>query len=345
MKKINDYIAVDSGTRSNGKEVFNLGVSIQIKNSKEFEKHYFDVLEDFCKKYDFDLPFKVLKARDLNTRVPSFDLKDAHGDLVNQLLSSDSIDAIGVVIGYLKKTTGFSKIKLFNKDIELNGFTGRIWSQYFNITTLWKTHRELMAPSPNVLSDFIQGKITRNWSYVGHNFDLNLIPFGDTTYPAISAADLTSNLLGKILSKQDDAARYDKTTFGIIKSINPDAYIHTNIVSNSEKDEFISEFPYSIEGLQHVPHPIVYIFDEDFRSEEISQFEFFNYAKKWAYDNGGCVTNLDFRRVAPILQKGDIIVSEGPDSKVKKFCRMNKEKSLKVIDIEGVYTLNEKKVN
>ena len=58
--------------------------------------------------------------------------------------------------------------------------------------------------------DSFSGKITKAWKYVGNEFDMTIVPKGDLTYPALSAADIIASGLSGMLPDDEPYTEYSR---------------------------------------------------------------------------------------------------------------------------------------
>jgi hypothetical protein len=166
---------------------------------------YFDKVRRFVSEYQIELPFPILKSRTVVENLPSYGMKEGMDSLLSDLVQNPAISRINVSIGWYE-----NEVDLEFKNSEdgvMRGidFASNYLSQYFNVVALWRYHRSHNRElAPTALVDNIQGHITKAWQYCGNEFDMNLVPHGDLTYPSISTADIIAYNLSAFLSGHKD---------------------------------------------------------------------------------------------------------------------------------------------
>lgn len=325
-----EAIAVDASGSNRGDSYFLVGTALHFTDLDRFRKHYMEVATSFCDRFNIDTPFPVLKSKHLGDRIPSYDIRDAHDRIINELLASDAIRTVYVTITYVDE-----RVNYLAKEMSGIDFTASVLSQYYPIVPLWRFHyrnRDYIRCREASL-DGVQGKITKAWSYVGHEFDLRIVPHGDHTYPEISTCDLISNFLSKVLPRDEPFREYAGISIASLKD-RTSAFVDAEIVDKTFKDHFVPTFPHELKMEQHFPHPTFFLYDKIYKDKEIVlESDFGAVLRKTALSAEGSVCNLSFRRHAAALKDGDtMIYTEGSDpAEVLQLQQLNFTKQIDVV--------------
>lgn len=95
-----EFVAADASFSDRGAVQFNVGVLIEISGGRRFDEHYQMVVNEFTTEHDIELAHKILKTDDILERVPSFNIRDASGDIVESLLENPAIERVYALIGW-----------------------------------------------------------------------------------------------------------------------------------------------------------------------------------------------------------------------------------------------------
>ncbi|WP_435196420.1 hypothetical protein [Natronomonas sp. EA1] len=338
---MSEYVAVDTASPPGGDLFFTVGVVVEISDKDKFRSYYFEKIRNFLRTHQIEIPFPVIKARTIVDNLPSYEIRDGNQRLVQDLISNPGISRINISIGWYGADVQLG----FKDSANLNGntFASDYLEQYFNIVALWRYHKShTQNLAPEALIDNVQGHITKAWKYCGNEFDLNFIPNGDLTYPSLSTADIIAYNLGTYLAghEEDKLTNFpDIASEYIIQRRNWDVqpYIHAEAVNERYTDHIVPTLPYTIQDSIHYPHPVLFIHDEILSGEDKSvlpRTDFHAIARKWAYENDGCVVNLKPSRLPGILRSDDVIVyTKGSDSSVPRLLQdLHPTKELEIMD-------------
>ncbi len=306
-----EAVAVDASGSHRGDSYFLVGTALHFTDLDRFRQHYMEVATSFCDRFNIATPFPVLKSRDLGDQIPSYDIRDAHDRIINELLASDAIRNVYVTVTFVDEDVSY-----LAKEMSGIQFTASVLSQYYPIIPLWRFHyrnRDYIR-SREASLDGVQGKITKAWSYVGHEFDLRIIPHGDQTYPEISTCDLISNFLSKVLPRNEPFREYAGISIASLKD-RTSAFVDAEIVDKAFKVDFVPAFPYELRQEQHFLHPVFFLYDELYEdTDAVMNSDFGAAVRKAAFSNEGSVCNLSLRRHGAALRSGDqVIHTEGSD--------------------------------
>lgn len=313
-----EFVAVDASKADQGDRSFLVGVAVEVADGGRFDDYYFGWVEQFCEEYDIELAHNILKAKDILNRVPSFSLRDAENAFIRGLVRNPAIRRIHVSIGWFDDSRYDDGIPIGDGKTVDSGirFVNGYLHQYFPVTTLWRYHREHpeWEDTPDeAWIDNVQGRITKAWKYVGSEFDINLTPHGDVTYPSLSTADLVANHLARTLPRDKPFRELDDAAAGTLIDYvdGQKPRVSADQITHEHADHIVPSHRYSIQGSIHFPHPIVFIYDEIFDEYDepvLPDTDFHAYARKWAQEQAGCVYTLQPHRLPSLVESGDKIV-------------------------------------
>jgi hypothetical protein len=313
-----EFVAVDASKADQGDRSFLVGVAVEVRDGGEFDDYYFGWIDKFCDRYDIELAHNILKAKDVLDRVPSFSIREADNALIKGLVRNPAIRRIHVSIGWFDDSEYPEGIPIGGGRTVDSGirFVNGHLDQYFPVATLWRYHREHpeWADVPDeAWIDNVQGRITKAWKYVGREFDINLTPHGDVTYPSLSTADLVANHLARTLPREKPFSELDDAAAGTLIDYVSDRTprVSADQITHKHADHIVPNHRYSIQGDIHFPHPILFIYDEVFAEHDepvLPDTDFHAYARKWAQENAGCVYKLQPHRMPALVESGDKIV-------------------------------------
>lgn len=324
---MSDHVAVDA-TKGGTETFYVLGVAIEVDDRESFEQHYFDVLAEFFDHYDLHSPFPVIKTADITNRLPSYKIGSGLDWLASKLVSNPHIERITVTFGWYDESVEL------DPGNEMRGiqFASNFLHQYFPIVTLrWHHHENDGLVPEQALVDNVTGRITDSWNTVGNEFDLDIVPNGDRTYPSISTADIVASRIRSVLPADAPLDDYRKIAFQWLKrntSDDDEPYLYTESVDEADEELIVPDHPYNIHSELHYPHPVVFIRDtvlNDTEETVLQSLEFYEDAARYAYENDGCLCRLDVNQWPFTARDGDIVVhtSEEPDPKLRELSRLS----------------------
>ncbi|NHX41325.1 MULTISPECIES: hypothetical protein [Haloarcula] len=339
-----EFVAVDASKHQGEDGVYLVGVALEITSGSDFDNHYFEQVDEFTDKYDIELGHNIIKSEDLQNRVPSFKITEAVNDIIAGLANNPAIRNMHISIGWYDDDVTVGEN---GKEISGIRYTDDYLSQFFPIITLWDFHRNTADwddfPEEAWL-DNVQGKITKAWKYVGNEFDLNIVPHGDSTYPSLSTADIISNNLARTLPKHKDyqelpSAAHGTITGEYLDDSGPRVNAESVNETHEDADHIVPTHRYSIQSELHFPHPVMFIYDDvftDFGRKVLPQTDFHAYARKWAQDNAGCVVKMEPHRLPSVVRSGDhIVYTRGTDTDVPELLRdLNPSKDIHILNTD-----------
>lgn len=330
----NNLVAADASKSEHG-NFFNLiGVAVAFENYHKFRDEYFEIVESFVEKYNLNFNHNVLKTADLAKNIPTYTLKEAKKELVEQILRSEHISTIYITETYIKKS-----ISLFDDEIKGVVFVRNHLSQYYPIIPLWRYYYNYPTrKNGHTVVDNIQGKITKAWKYVGMSSSkLSVIPHGDQTHPCLSAADL----IGGYISSEIFPS-YKTNIYETLKDITS-AYVKTEFIGDTFKDHLVPDYRYGLNVETLFPHPIILIKSNQLNNKNIQETELFKLLLMYAEKQGGCVIFEDMDNHHRILKDGDLIVCTDDDafSEISKIKALDRRRGYDVLDLDMAYELLE----
>lgn len=344
-----EFVAVDASKADQGNRSFLIGVAVEVSDGGEFDEYYFDLVRRFCDDYDIDLAHNILKAGDILNRVPSFSLREADNTFVEGLVQNPAIRRIHVSIGWFDDSDYDDGIDLGNGKKASSGinFVNDHLHQYFPVVTLWRYHRkhpEWADVPAEAWIDNVQGRITKAWKYVGNEFDIQLVPHGDVTYPSLSTADIVANHLGRTLPRSKPFRELDDAAAGLLIDYvdGRQPRVSADQVTDEHDDHIVPNHRYPIHGDIHLPHPIIFIYDEMFSENDepvLPDTDFHAYARKWAQDHAGCVYTLQPHRLPSLVESGDkIVYTSGSDTDIpESLIELNPSKDISLMTSQQLF--------
>jgi hypothetical protein len=337
-----DHVAVDASKPVNDDRLYNLGIAIEVSDNAEFEEYYFEKVGEFCDEYNIDLPFNVIKGELLGDRLPSYEYTEAISDLSEKLVKNPAISRIHMCLGWYSDDVSLP----FQSGNTISGiqFASNHLSQYFPVVTLWRYHYSNDYSLPEVAYvDNVQGKITKSWKYVGKQFELNLIPNADITYPSVSTADILSYNISSLLPNDKPFSELKNIAGSWLinnKNTSTDPYVDDEAVNSNFSDHIVPEYGYNIKPEIHHPNPTVYVVDDIFGDVdgEIEKTGIHAMARKYAYENRGCVVNVHAPTLPASINDGDVILyTRGSDvDRAELYGGLDPSMSIKVIESSDI---------
>jgi hypothetical protein len=306
-----DLVGVDHSTPEGGDDLYLTGVAVEVDNVERFREYYFQTVRGFCEEYGMEPAHPILKSKTIIDNLASFQIGDAVQDLAKNLLANPEISRVHVSIGWYDDQVD---LEHNNETLHPVEFVSSYMKQFYPVMTLWKYHETNDYNFPDdALVDDVQGHAIKAWKYVANEFDLNLVPHGDMTYPSISTADILSYNLSKYLPEEEPFSEYEGIAGSwLIRNKNPqsDPYINNSTVNSKDSEYIVPSYRYTIQSELHYPHPILFLHDDllSNKGEILPLTDLHSLARKWAFERGGAVLSLNQQRLPQILKGGDAIV-------------------------------------
>ena len=109
-------------------------------------------------------------------------------------------------------------------------------------------------PAKHVALDGITGKITKAWQFVGKKADVvNIVPYGDLTYPCISLCDLICGYI------RNTVHHIDAMEILIQLKDKTPAYVDSEFIGDDDTEYFNIKYPHSLKIELHLPPPLFLI--------------------------------------------------------------------------------------
>jgi|GEM_PF-4901936 len=339
-----EFVALDAAQADRGTHIFNVGVLLEIEGGSEFDDHYFSRMEEICEEYDINSSFKVMKSNEALKQLPSYHIPEARNKIVKSILTNPAIRHIHINIGYYRDSISPPWYDGSKSGIE---FATGWMAQLFEIITLWRysQDRYTSRQPDDAWIDDVSGRICRCWSYVNNDFDLSIAPHGDSTYPSLASADFLAGYLAKTLPVDRDLNELPDAAFGLLKGMGEDEGVDLDIwaspVDSEYEDEIVPHHPYQIGGNLHYPHPVLFVWSDNFESSAgkvLTGTDFESHARKWAYENRGCYKLMQEHQFSNIVRSGDAIAytTEDPPKSCKILRRLNSNKEIDLLSAEDL---------
>lgn len=340
-----EFVSADATLQDHGNKAFLVGIALEIENGSDFDDYYFSEMRKFCGEYDLNPAFPIVKSEYLLNNIPSYKIREASEDLAKRVLQNPAIRRVHAVIGWFDK----ADVEVGEKSETMSGirFMKSHLQQYFPIITLWDYHRthESFGEVPDEgWVDSVQGRITKAWSYVGNEFDMKIVPHGDITYPSLSTADYLAGHLARTLPKAKNLDELEDSAAGWLIEYSlddDDVYVHANSVNQEDEEYIVPDYPYTIKGEQHYPHPVLFIHSDMFGNRDadvLAKTDFHAFSRQWGHENAGCVVNLRADRLPAIAESGDRIVftSDGVPQECSLLKELNPTRDIDLMTKEGL---------
>lgn len=313
-----------------------ISVAIAIEDRESFNSEYFDIIEGKIDKYGIKTPTPIIKDKYINRYIPQWQQEEAREDIVLELLSIDAIDTIYVTETYLQPfwiELYREEDTAFRREIS-HEFVEDILFQYYDIISIWKYLKRYENTGPSydhIITDSFSGQVCKAYEEVGElcsQFDV--VPYGDSTYPVLSMADLVTGLL-----KQEVFPLRREEIQDYIQDDTP-AYVETESV---HKDDLENIVPHKTDNVRTDllrPDPTVYLHRGDKISKSrLLTLDIFHYACLYAQQRGGCVKMFDESNDQHHLSGDDLIIClDNTSSEYKDYEELNAKYSAEVLDRE-----------
>jgi len=323
-------------------------VAVAVDDLDEFNQSYFDIVEEKSEQYGIKTQHPIIKDSDITRWVTDWERAKARRDIVTELLSIDTIREVQFVETSLSPmwVTIFGDNEDDKKRMESQKFMNNFLEKYYNIIAIWeylrkKKIRPQHLPSKdwpihkNVMTDDFGGHISEAWLDVGDLAnEIQVIPQGDKTYPLLSLADLTMDMVKQQVDEWDEKEIYE-----FLKEITPDesAYVDSRAIDHGDDlQKMVPHTTESVRGILHYPSPRIYLETGNaMNSKKTKSLDIFDHACKFAQENGGCVKFFNESRDRDYMCKDDyLIVLDNNTGVLNDYQELNDRKSITVIDRE-----------
>lgn len=338
-------VAVDAASKGSGRNRCLIGTVLEVEDVSKFRSHYEHSIRAWYDDYGIDRENTVIKSDHVSRRLPSYEIADARNELQRRLLDTECINRIHVTICWHEDS-----VRTPLGQQQGGEFVNRFVKAYFPVVALWQYHRSERRYNPVTTAkvDSFGGKITKAWKYVGNEFDLEIVPKGDLTYPEISTADLISSALEGILPDDEPYTEYKRISEGWLLNRLPDTenqFVETKLLSHRSSDseiDHVKPYKYDIKPHLQYPHPVIFL-DETVLSgkerEAIDRSQLLGYLCNEARERGGCVTKLDVENFPFVVRDGDCIVYNPVDpSRSETLRNLHPNEDITLVDATELST-------
>lgn len=321
-------------------------VAVAVDDIAEFNREYFEIVESKMQKYDIRKQYPIIKDGDITRWVNDWNRSTARQEIVEELFTIDTIREVQFVETSLSPMwiTLFETNEDDKKRIESQKFMNNFLEKYYNIIAIWeylrkKETRPQHLPHSdwpihkNVLTDDFGGQISDAWLDVGELSDsIRVIPQGDRTYPLLSLADLTMDMVKQQVDEWDAQNIYE-----FLKDITPDgsAYVDSKTIDRgSGLERMIPHTTDSIRSILHYPSPKVYIeTGRSITTKKFKKLDTFDHFVKFAQENGGCVKFFNENHDRDYISSEDYLVTLDEDAEgLRDYSNLNDNKSVTVMN-------------
>ncbi|QRY21734.1 hypothetical protein JT689_01630 (plasmid) [Halobacterium sp. GSL-19] len=321
-------------------------VAVAVDDIEEFNEEYFDIIKKKSEKYGIQTQHPIIKDEDITRWVTDWERSKARREIVTELFAIDTLREIQFVETSLSPqwVTIFEENEDNKKRVNSQKFMNNYLEKYYNVVAIWeylrkkKTRPEHLPFQQwpihkNVMTDDFGGQISETWLDVGDLADqIEVIPQGDKTYPLLSLADLTMDMVKQQVENWDVQEIYE-----LLKEITPEesAWVDSKAISHGDDlQKMVPHTTDSIRSIQHYPSPTVYLDSGNrFKSKKVKSLDFFDDACKYAQENGGCVKFFNESHDRDFMSSSDILVAldESKLSNLRDYEEMNDKKSVTVL--------------
>lgn len=321
-------------------------VAISVDDIKQFNQEYFKIVQEKQSEYGIRTQHPLIKDGDITRWVTDWERAEARRDIVTELLSIDTIRDIQFTETSLDPmwVTIFDDSEEDKKRMNSQQFMNNFLEKYYNLIAIWEylrrehtraydwPHRDWPVHK-NIMTDDFGGPISEVWLEIGAMAEnVQVVPQGDKTYPLLSLADLTMDMVKQQVSDWDEQKIYE-----FLKDITPDgsAYVDSTAMdSNPELKKMIPHTTDSIRTLLHYPSPTVYIeCGSSMNNKKAKSLDIYEHACRFAQKNEGCVKFFNENHDRDFLTSADYLISlESRVGKLRDYEELNDDKSVTVMN-------------
>lgn len=327
-------------------------VAVAVDDIEQFNEEYFEIIERKSEEYGIQTQHPIIKDEDITRWVKDWERSEARRDIVTELFAIDTLREIQFVETSLSPrwVTIFEDHEDSKRRIDSQEFMNNYLEKYYNVIAIWeylrkKKTRPQHLPYPdwpihkNVMTDDFGGQISDAWLDVGGLAEqIKVIPQGDQTYPLLSLADLTMDMV-----KQQVDNWHDQEIYELLKEITPEesAYVDSKAIDHGEDlEKMVPHTTDSIRSIQHYPRPRIYLDNGNaFKAKKVKSLDFFDKACKYAQENGGCVKFFNESHDRDFMSSSDFLIAldDSKLSTLRDYEEMNDKKSVTVLNRADAY--------
>ncbi|MWV38762.1 hypothetical protein [Natrialba sp. INN-245] len=322
-------------------------VAIAVDDICEFNSSYEAIIEDKKSEYGIRTQHPIIKDEDITRWVPDWERAEARRDIVTELLSIEYIRDIQFVETSLDPmwVTVFEDNEDDKRRMNSQEFMNSILEKYYNIIAIWEyLRREHVRPEDwpshdwpvhkNILTDDFGGNVSPAWLEIGSMADdIKVVPQGDRTYPLLSLADLTMDMV-----KQHVPEWHEKQIYEFLKRITPEnsAYVDSVALdSNPPLSKVIPHTKDSVRTLIHYPTPTTYIYSGSVGNKKAKSLDIYEHACRFAMENNGCVKFFNESHDRDFMSDEDLLISLNEHAgNLREYEDLNDDKSVTVLNRE-----------
>lgn len=326
-------------------------VAVAVDDIDEFNSEYFRIVEEKSEEYGIHTQHPIIKDEDVARWVTDWERPRARQDIVSELLAIETIREIQFVETSLSPmwVTLFEENEDDKMRIESQEFMNKFLEKYYNVIAIWeylrkKNTRPQHLPYPkwpihgNVLTDDFGGHVSEAWLEVGRLADeIRVIPHGDETYPLLSLADLTMDMVKQQVDEWDEQEIYE-----FLKDITPEesAYVDSRAIDHGDDlEKMIPHTTDSIRGILHYPSPTIYVESGSITTKKARKLDICAHLRKYAQENDGCVKFFNESHDRDYMTRDDyLVVLDGDAGALTDYDELNDRKSVTVMNRDEART-------
>lgn len=321
-------------------------VAIAVDDVNEYNREYIEIVEGKCEEYGIETCHPLIKNEDVNRWVSDWERDEARRDIVTTLLQIETIREIQFVETSLDPMwiTVFEDKEDSKRRINSQEFMNNYLEKYYNIIAIWeylrkkRTRPEHLPYSDwpihrNVMTDDFGGHINEAWIDVGDLAnEIRVIPQGDKTYPLLSLADLTMNMVKQEVPTWDEQDIYE-----YLRDVTPDdsAWVDSIAIDHGpDLAKMVPHLPENIRTILHYPQPKIYIEVGDaLDSDKARSLDIFQHVCRFALESGGCVKFFNENHDRDYMAKGDYLITLGDNAgSLRDYEELNDQRRVKVLN-------------
>lgn len=321
-------------------------VAIAVDDINKYNKEYIKIVGKMCEMYGIETCHPLIKNEDVNRWVSDWERDQARRDIVTNLLQIETIREIQFVETSLDPMwiTVFENKEDSKRRINSQEFMNNYLEKYYNIIAIWEYLRKNRTRPEhlpyddwpihkNVMTDDFGGHVNEAWIDVGKLAEeIRVVPQGDKTYPLLSLADLTMNMVKQEVSTWDEQAIYE-----YLKNVTPSdsAWVDSIAIDHGrDLKKMVPHIPNNIRTILHYPKPTIYIeVGDSLDSNKVKSLDLFQHLCRFALESGGCVKFLNENHDRDYMSKGDYLITlDESAGGLRDYEELNDERSVEVLN-------------
>jgi hypothetical protein len=316
-----------------------VSVAIAVDDMVEFEDKYTSIIETKLQDHGIQFRHPIIKNSDINQWTTDWERKEVRKDIGTSLLQIDNIDNLQIVETSLHSewVTIYREQENHKNKRRSEKFIEHDLQSYYNLISIWEYLRkseDRPTTHRNVLTDDFSGKTSPAWTQIGKmSNEIHIIPKGDETYPLLSLADLTLELV-----KQEVDDWHEQDIYEYLREITPDdsAWIDSDGIDEERELRNIAPHrKYNINTAQHYPSPTYYIDTTGVGKDTLRSTEFYNHILRLAWKTDGCVKLFEEKQDREYMTSEDFLIAmDGNTGRYSYLEELNDTAVPTILDID-----------